>query len=95
MVLKLKFKVDNPCWVKANIDPTPYPVQIVASPVSSLNPYQSPSIQVKTISLIDPNLALELKSSLQIKVNPNAPPPLGSFLQEGYDFVAGDSAPGV
>eukprot|EP00536_Pseudo-nitzschia_multiseries_P010831 jgi/Psemu1/27157/gm1.27157_g len=63
MVMKLKFKVDNPCWFK-----------IVASSVSSLDPCQSPLIQVKAIYLTDNLSPGELNPSLEIEVDPKAPP---------------------
>eukprot|EP00536_Pseudo-nitzschia_multiseries_P018175 jgi/Psemu1/54434/gm1.54434_g len=77
MVMKLRFKVDNPCLVEVDIDPSPYPVQVVESPVSSLDPRQSPTIKARAISIIDP-ISCQVKwvePSLQIEINPNAPPP--------------------
>eukprot|EP00536_Pseudo-nitzschia_multiseries_P004171 jgi/Psemu1/9412/gm1.9412_g len=36
MVMKLKFKAGNLCWVQVDVDPNPYPVQIVRSSVCHL-----------------------------------------------------------
>eukprot|EP00536_Pseudo-nitzschia_multiseries_P012777 jgi/Psemu1/33144/gm1.33144_g len=65
--------------VEVDIDPrSPYPVQIVKSPVSSLDPREtSPrAIKVRAISIKD-LISCQVKlvePSLQIKVDPNAPP---------------------
>eukprot|EP00536_Pseudo-nitzschia_multiseries_P011617 jgi/Psemu1/29482/gm1.29482_g len=47
---------------------------------------ESPPIQVKAISLVDPNfLSLEVEPSLEIKVDPNAPPPAAMAIHWVWD----------
>eukprot|EP00536_Pseudo-nitzschia_multiseries_P013929 jgi/Psemu1/36897/gm1.36897_g len=62
MVMKLRFKVGNPCW----------------SPASSLDPRQSPTIEVRAISIIDPTSCQVkwVEPSLETNIDPNAPTPV-------------------
>eukprot|EP00536_Pseudo-nitzschia_multiseries_P017543 jgi/Psemu1/51370/gm1.51370_g len=87
MVMKLRFRANNLCWVDVDIEPSPYPIQIVESPMSSLDQRQSPTIKVRAISTIDP-ISCQVKwvdePSLQIKVNPNAPRPVATSFMAAF-----------